>query len=444
MILALSQFSLLQQIMLILTTAITVMVGVYAVNWCILAIISIRSKIKLPTPPNIGEWPTVSIHLPIYNERSVISRLLESCLRLDYPREKLEILVIDDSVDGTTEIVKAYSNRFPDLVRAIRRRSREGYKAGALQEALGRSKGDFIAVFDADYVPPPDFLKRMIPYLYVDDKIAFAQARVGHLNSHSTWVTKAVSLAIDGYFLVEQRARFAANLLPHFLGTSGVFRKRAIEAVGGWSADTLVEDLDLSVRLQLAGWKHIYVPQVVCSGEVPPTLSVFLQQQMRWAKGFSECFRKYWRTILNHKGLTLFQRVECLFQLACYFIFVLGVVGFFLAIPYYLVFPWSFLLYDYWKCSVAPVAIMASVPIYAAPILVYGLAIAELRKMEKISLCRAFHLIYLGVVGYIVSWGGALAVIDGLLGRKSAFRRTPKFGLVDAYSHMRTRRLSGA
>jgi len=443
MFLALTQFSLVQQILLIMTTGITVMVGTYAVNWCILAVISIGKKVKPPSAPVVHEWPTVSIHLPIYNERSVVSRLLNSCVQLDYPREKLEILVIDDSNDDTTEIVRAYSARFPDLVKIIRRHSREGFKAGALQEALSRSQGDFIAIFDADYVPPRDFLRRMIPYLYVSNEIAFVQARVGHLNSHSTWVTKAVSLAIDGFFLVEQRARFAANLLPHFLGTSGVFRREAIEAVGGWSADTLVEDLDLSIRLQLAGWKHLYVPDVVCSGEVPPTISVFVRQQMRWAKGFSECFRKYWRTILYHTSLSLFQKVECLFQLACYFIFVLGVVGFFLEIPYYLIFPWSFLLYDYWKCSVAPVAIIASVPIYAAPILVYGLAIAELRKMEKISIRRAFHLIYLGIVGYIVSWAGALAVIDGLMGRRSAFRRTPKYGLIDMYSRVNMKRLAG-
>jgi cellulose synthase/poly-beta-1,6-N-acetylglucosamine synthase-like glycosyltransferase len=417
------------------------MVGIYAVNWCVLAVISIRKKVKSPCPPRIDEWPTVSIHLPVYNESAVVSRLLDSCIRLDYPREKLEILVIDDSTDKTTDIVNDYCSRFPSIIKVIRRHSRQGFKAGALQEALRRSQGEFIAIFDADYVPPPDFLRRIIPYLYISEDIAFVQARVGHLNSHSTWVTKAVSLAIDGYFLVEQRARFAANLLPHFLGTSGVFRRKAIESAGGWSSDTLVEDLDLSIRLQLAGWKHIYVPEVVCSGEVPPTLSVFVRQQMRWAKGFSECLRKYWRTILYHKSLTLFQKIESLFQLACYFIFVLGVVGFFLAIPYYLIFPWSFLLYDYWKCSVATVAIIASVPIYAAPVLIYGLAIAELRKMEKISIRRAFHLGYLAIVGYVVSWAGALAVIDGLTGRRSVFRRTPKFGLVDRHSQRRLQNL---
>lgn len=430
----LAQFSLIQQVLLILTTAVTVMVGIYSVNWCILAIISIRRRVKLPSPPIVTEWPTVSVHLPVYNERSVVSRLLESCLRLDYPRDKLEIMVIDDSTDDTTEIVKAYASRFPNLIKVIRRLCRRGFKAGALQEALSRSRGEVIAIFDADYVPPSNFLRRMVPYLYVNDKVAFVQARAGHLNSHSTWVTKAVSLAIDGYFLVEQRARFAANLLPHFLGTSGVFRRKAIEAVGGWSADTLVEDLDLSIRLQLAGWDHVYVPQVVCSGEVPPTLSVFVTQQMRWARGFSECLRKYWRSILHHKGLTLFQKVESLSQLACYFIFILGVVGFFLTIPYYLVFPLSFLLYDYWKCSVAPVAIIASVPIYAAPVMVYGLAIAELRKMEKINLRRVCHLGYLGIIGYIVSWAGAIAVIEGLIGKRSSFMRTPKFGLIDGSS----------
>lgn len=434
-----AQFSLIQQIMLILTTALTIAVGVYAINWCIIAIISIRHRVKLPHPPIVSEWPTVSIHLPVYNERCVVSRLLKSCLRLDYPREKLEILVVDDSTDDTTDIVRTYARNFPDLIKVIRRESRKGFKAGALQEALSRSKGEFIAIFDADYVPPADFLRRMVPYFYLSDKVAFAQARSGNLNPNSTWVTKAVSLAIDGFFLVEQRARFAANLLPHFLGTNGIFRKKAIEEVGGWSSDTLVEDMDLSVRLQLAGWDHVYLPQVVCSGEVPPTLSVFVRQQMRWAKGFSECLRKYWRSILHHKGLTLFQKIEYLFQLACYFVFVLGVVGFFLTIPYYLVFPWSFLLYDYWKCSIAPIAIIASVPIYAAPIMFYGLAIAELRKMEKISLRRIFHLGYLGIVGYIVSWAGALAVIEGLIGKRTPFMRTPKFGLVDSHPHATTK-----
>ena len=432
-----TQFSLIQQIMLILTTALTVAVGIYAINWCILAIMSIRHSVKLPPPPMLTQWPTVSIHLPVYNERCVVSRLLKSCLQLDYPRDKLEIVVIDDSTDDTTEIVTRYAKDFPNLIKVIRRESRKGFKAGALQEALSRSKGEFITIFDADYVPPVDFLKRMIPYLYINDNIAFAQARSGHLNTNSTWVTKAVSLAIDGFFLVEQRARYASNLLPHFLGTSGIFRKKAIEEVGGWSSDTLVEDMDLSIRLQLAGWDHIYVPQVVCSGEVPPTLSVFVRQQMRWAKGFSECLRKYWRGILHHKGLTLFQKIESLLQLACYFVFVLGVVGFFLSIPYYLVFPWSFLLYDYWKCSVAPIAIIASVPIYAAPVLFYGLAIAELRRMEKISLRRICHLGYLGIIGYIVSWAGAVAVIEGLVGKRTPFSRTPKFVLVDKYSRVK-------
>jgi cellulose synthase/poly-beta-1,6-N-acetylglucosamine synthase-like glycosyltransferase len=357
--------------------------------------------------------------------------LIESCTQLDYPRERLKILVLDDSTDQTTAIAESYANRYPSLVSVIHRDNRNGFKAGALQEALDITPSDVIAVFDADFVPPPHFLKSLIPYLYADDRIAFVQARVGHLNSHSTWVTKAVSLAIDGYFLVEQRARYAANLLPHFLGTSGIFRREAITSVGGWSGDTLAEDLDLSIRLQLKGWSHVYVPEVVCSGEVPPTLSVFVRQQFRWAKGFSECFRKYWKAIIHYSGMSSFQKIEALFQLACYFVLVLGAIGFILAIPYYLVFPWSFLLYDYWRCTMAPISLLASVAIYTAPVLIYGLAIAELRKMGKSSLGRFLHLVYLMILGYFVTWVGAIAVLEGLFGKKTPFHRTPKFGLVD-------------
>ncbi|MFH0848822.1 MAG: glycosyltransferase [archaeon] len=431
MLYLLSQFSPVQQIMLVLTTLLNVMVGIYAANWCVLAMISLLWREKSVQPAKIAEWPNVSIHLPVFNEGAVVSRLIESCVRLDYPRNKLEILVLDDSTDETTNIVASYAAKFPGLVKLIHRNNRNGFKAGALRDALAITKGEVIAMFDADFVAPPYFLTRLIPYLYTDDKIAFVQARLGHLNSHSTWVTKAVSLAIDGYFLVEQRARYAANLLPHFLGTSGIFRKEAITSVGGWSGDTLAEDLDLSIRLQLGGWKHVYVPDVVCSGEVPPTLSVFVRQQFRWAKGFSECFRKYWRAIVHYPGMSLFQKVEALFQLACYFVLVLGVVGFILAIPYYMVFPLSFLLYDYWRFSLAPISLMASVATYIAPILVYGLAIAELRKMGKGTLRRFSDLVYLMIVGYFVTWAGALAVLEGLVGKKSVFNRTPKFGLVD-------------
>ncbi len=433
MIYLLSQFSLIQQIMLILTTLITVMLGIYAANWCILAIISLTWPGKPPRAAKMVEWPTVSVHLPVFNEGAVVSRLIESCLRLDYPRDKLEILVLDDSTDKTTEIAASYAEKFPHLVKLIHRDNRKGFKAGALQGAISRTRGEVIAIFDADFVAPPHFLRQLVPYLYAEEKIAFVQARVGHLNSHSTWVTKAVSLAIDGYFLVEQRARYAANLLPHFLGTSGLFRKEAIIAAGGWSGDTLAEDLDLSIRLQLGGWKHVYVPDVVCSGEVPPTLSVFVRQQFRWAKGFSECLRKHWRALLRCPDMSLFQKVEAMFQLACYFVLVLGAAGFVLAIPYYMVFPWSFLLYDYWKLGFAPIYVLASVPTYVAPFLVYGLAIAELHKMGKSSPRRIVHLAYLGVLGYFVAWASVLAVLEGLAGKRSSFQRTPKFGLVDLF-----------
>ena len=164
---------------------------------------------------------------------------------------------------------------------------------------MQKSTGEFIALFDADYVPPADFLKKMIPQLYLDDRVAFAQSRWSYLDGQFSWIAKAMSLAIDVYAFVDQRARYVGNLLAHFSGTCGVFRRKAIEDAGGWSADTLAEDLDLSIRLHLKGWKYIYVPTVVCPGEIPPSFDNLRHQQYRWAKGYSECLRKHGGAILT-------------------------------------------------------------------------------------------------------------------------------------------------
>jgi len=423
--------SILQQLVLFLGTLFTVLVGIYASNWCLLTYYSIKGRKKTPHPPKINDWPKISIHIPLYNERNVASRLLEACVNLDYPREKLEIIVIDDSNDGTTEIARSYEVRHKDLMRVLHREKRDGFKAGALQQALKASTGEFIAIFDADYVPKPNLLKEMIPYLYVDERVAFVQARCGYLNRESSWITKAYSLAIDGYFLIDQRARFAENLLAHFSGTNGIFRRSAIEQVGGWHSDTLVEDLDLSVRLQLADWKYLYAPNVYCSGEIPPVLNALRKQQFRWAKGFTECLKKYWKAIILQKHWSGFQKVEALLQLSTYFMFVISAAGLVLMLPYYLLLPITFLMGDYWKTVFAPLTSIFSVAIYSAPLLVYGTAVSELRRESNDRFTRLFYLFYLMIVGFGILFSTAAAVIGALLGRKSPFDRTPKFGLVD-------------
>jgi len=425
------ELSLLQQLVLFLGTLLTVLIGIYASNWCLLTYLSIKGRKKTPRPPEIKDWPKISVHVPFYNERNTASRLLEACVNLDYPREKLEIIVIDDSNDGTTEIARSYEARYKDLVKVLHREERDGFKAGALQLALKASTGEFIAIFDADYVPRPNLLKAMVPYLYVDENVAFVQARCGYLNRESSWITKAYSLAIDGYFLIDQRARFAGNLLAHFSGTNGIFRRRAIEQGGGWHSDTLVEDMDLSVRLQLAGWKYIYAPNVYCSGEIPPVFSALRKQQFRWAKGFTECLKKYWKTIVFHKHWSAFQKTEALLQLSTYFIFVISAAGLILMFPYYLLLPISFLIGDYWKTVFAPLTWAFSVAIYSAPLLVYGTAVSELRRERNDTFARLFYLLYLMVVGFGILFSNAAAVIGALIGRRSPFDRTPKFGLVD-------------
>jgi len=425
------ELSLLQQLVLFLGTLLTVSIGIYASNWCLLTYLSVKGRKRTPSPPKVKDWPKISIHVPFYNERNVASRLLEACVNLDYPREKLEIIVIDDSNDGTAEIARSYEARHKDLVRVLHREKRDGFKAGALQMALRASTGQFIAIFDADYVPKPNLLKEMIPYLYVDERVAFVQARCGYLNRESSWITKAYSLAIDGYFLIDQRARFAGNLLAHFSGTNGIFRRRALEQVGGWHSDTLVEDLDLSVRLQLAGWKYLYAPNVYCSGEIPPVFSALRKQQFRWAKGFTECLKKYWKAIILDKNWSAFQKIEAVLQLSTYFMFVISAAGLILMPFYYLLLPMTFLMGDYWNTVFAPLTSAFSVAIYSAPLLVYGTAVSELRRESNDTFTRLFHLLYLMVVGFGILFSNAAAVIGALIGRRSPFDRTPKFGLVD-------------
>jgi len=372
----------------------------------------------------------VSINIPLYNEPKVAARLLDACLGLHYPSDKLEIIVVDDSNDQTTRIVREYENKWPGIVKIIHREVREGYKAGALQIALEKSKGDFIAIFDADYVPGRNFLTEMVPHFFGDDRLGFVQARCGHLNPNSSWVSKAVALALDGYSIIDQRARFSSNLIAHFSGTNGIFRREAVVSVGGWSSETLAEDLDMSIRLQLNGWRYLYLPTVVCSGEIPPYLSIFKDQQLRWAKGFAECFRLYCKPILMHKGLTTFQKAEALFLLATYFLCPLSVLGFALSVLYYVTFPPAFILDDFWKTLYAPILSGLSTIIYIAPLMVYGAVVTELHRGTK-RITRLLHLPYLLLLGFIVVFTNTVAVVEGLMAIKSPFNRTPKYGLIE-------------
>ena len=250
---------------------------------------------KSPSTPEMKmAWPTVTVQLPIYNELYVAERLIKAVVKLDYPSDLLQIQVLDDSTDETAAMVRTavmQAQRQGINIVHLHRTDRTGFKAGALQAGMDTASGKFIAIFDADFLPPPDFLRRAIPYLQ-EPNVAFVQARWGHLNRDYSWLTYLQSLAIDAHFMVEQFARSQAGFWFNFNGTAGVWRRAAMEDAGGWTADTLTEDLDLSYRAYLKGWQGRYVRQIEVPAELPVNFSGFRRQQHRWARGSLECAHK--------------------------------------------------------------------------------------------------------------------------------------------------------
>ncbi len=263
-------------------------------------------------PPDPAHWPTVTVQLPIYNERYVVARLLRAVGALDYPTSRVTIQLLDDSTDDTRHVAARAVARLRAqglTVQYIRRADRTGYKAGALAAGMDASPTDFYAVFDADFVPPPDFLRRTLPHLLADEQLGLVQGRWGHLNTAENALTAAQTLAIDTHFVIEQTARSRGGLLLNFNGTGGVWRARCIREAGGWRADTLTEDFDLSYRAQLHGWRMKTLPDLVVPGELPPQLAAFKAQQARWARGSTQVLRLMLPRLWTTPGLTPPQRV---------------------------------------------------------------------------------------------------------------------------------------
>ena len=248
--------------------------------------------------------PRVTVQLPIYNERYVAPRLVAAVLDFDYPTERLEIQILDDSTDDTGERIEAMleeaSKRGRPLpaVRHLRRRGREGFKAGALAAGLSAARGELVAIFDADFVPGPDFLRRTVP-AFADPGLGMVQARWDHMNRNDSLLTRAQAVLLDGHFLVEQEARYRSGCFFNFNGTAGVWRRRAIEEAGGWKFDTLTEDLDLSYRAQLAGWRFALMTDLAVPADLPARVNDFKSQQYRWARGTAQAMRKLLGPILR-------------------------------------------------------------------------------------------------------------------------------------------------
>ncbi|MBI5841807.1 MAG: glycosyltransferase [Chloroflexi bacterium] len=279
---------------------------VYVFNYFYLAWLGWRERRSLVSaaPKEMDAWPRATVQLPIYNEWYVTERLIESAAALDYPRDLLEIQVLDDSTDETVSLIRRKVEQLRSQginIVHLHRADRRGFKAGALADGLARSSGEYLAIFDADFIPQPDFLRRTIPY-FDDDRVAFVQARWGHLNRDYSLLTYLQALSLDAHFAIDQPARAASGYFFNFNGTAGVWRKSAIQDAGGWQADTLTEDLDLSYRVFLRGWSARYAGEVEVPAELPVSFTAYRRQQHRWARGGLECAIRYipmiWRVKL--------------------------------------------------------------------------------------------------------------------------------------------------
>lgn len=402
----------------------------------ILLLYFVHRRRQIPLP-SVKHWPGVVVQLPLYNERPVVHRLLEAAAALDYPRDRLLIQVLDDSTDDTPALVAEIAERLRATgvnIQHVRRPQRIGYKAGALAYGLGLLPPGYTlaAVFDADFVPPPDFLRRTVPYFSANPRLGIVQTRWGHLNADDNLLTRAQSLNLDAHFAVEQVARNRSGLLLTFNGSGGVWRVRCVKDAGGWSADTLCEDLDLSYRAQLKGWQYLFLPDVVVPAELPPNLAAYKTQQFRWAKGCNQALMKLAGPIWRGR-LTLAQRVMATQHLMQYLPHVAMLTMLLLTPP-------LMVMGVFRQLPLAPLSILG-----VAPLLVYAVAQAALYDDWPRRLLAWLIVLIIGTGIAVNNTHAALSAFAGrLTGRYSEFVRTPKFGgQAGAYSTYRPR-ISGA
>ena len=276
---------------------------------------------ECPSLPDSNDLPKVTIQLPVFNEQFVIKRLIDAAINLDYPIDKIQIQVVDDSTDMTANIAEKLVKKYQQKgfqIDHLRRSSREGYKAGALDAAVACATGEFIAIFDADFQPPTDFLAKTIPFFMADPNLGMVQTRWGHLNDDNSFLTAAQAMAMDKHFAIEQTVRHRADFFPKFNGTAGIWRKSCVVDSGGWQDATVCEDLCLSTRAILQGWDFTFLPDVVTPGELPTSVSAYKNQQARWAKGSLQCLLKYGWRILTDTTHSLIGRIYALITMSGY------------------------------------------------------------------------------------------------------------------------------
>jgi cellulose synthase/poly-beta-1,6-N-acetylglucosamine synthase-like glycosyltransferase len=402
---------------------------VYGAHAYLMAILYLRAIRKAPSEPPPGPFLPVTIQLPIYNERYVIGRLLEAVTRLDYPRDLVEIQVLDDSTDETVVeaaalVARLQSEGWSAVHR--HRRQRVGYKGGALREGLAEARGALIAVFDADFLPPPRFLRDTVPY-FQDPLIGMVQTRWTHLNEGFSSLTRAQAAALDGHFFVEHTVRNRYGAFINFNGTAGIWRKECIQSAGDWQDDTLTEDLDLSYRAQLAGWKFLFLPTVECPAELPAEVNGLKGQQFRWAKGSAQTALKILPR-LKQTPMPPFVRFEALIHLTNHLVYPLLLLLGTLAYP-------ALRILDRYPQTeeLFRAATLLAVASFGHPWL-YLVA----QKARRRNIVEAWFLVMLVVAGNMgIAINNTRALVEGLLGLRSDFNRTPKYALTTRADHWR-------
>jgi cellulose synthase/poly-beta-1,6-N-acetylglucosamine synthase-like glycosyltransferase len=376
-------------------------------------------KLKQNVPqPLLGFKPFVSIQVPVYNERYVIEGLLLSLSQLHYPKDSFEIVVLDDSTDDTTKLIERQVAALRSqgiAITTVRRSNRQGYKAGALQENLPHCKGELIAIFDADFRPAPEFLEQMVPH-FADEAVGIVQARWTHLNRGQNFLTRVQSYLLDTYFTVEQAGRQQAGYFSNFCGTAGIWRKQCIIDAGGWDGKVLSEDLDLSYRAQLKGWKMVYNSSVAVPAELPSSMHAFKIQQARWTKGIVQTLRKNGSAVAK-AAIPLSKKIHAGFHLSSSFVFPCLFINSLLALPLLL------LRHAYPEfIGLTNVAAIGGLNLIVLTAIFY-------RGVKGTGGDEQFTLYYpLFLVLYMaLSVQNTASVLQGLFGHRSPFVRTPKF-----------------
>jgi cellulose synthase/poly-beta-1,6-N-acetylglucosamine synthase-like glycosyltransferase len=414
-----------ETIILVLYFFVLSILAIYGWHRYYLVYLYMKNKGKAPAPlaPAVSEdaLPAITVQLPIFNEMYVADRLIDAVCEMDYPRELLEIQVLDDSTDETTAIAELAVRRHALRglnIRYLHRVDRRGYKAGALEAGLRDASGQFIAIFDADFIPPADFLKRTLPY-FADEKVGMVQARWGHINQDYSLLTKIQSILLDAHFVLEHGSRNRSGFFFNFNGTAGVWRRDAIDTSGGWQHDTLTEDLDLSYRAQLAGWRFVFLPDLVAPAEVPVEMNSFKSQQHRWAKGsIQTCIKLLPRILRSKQPLSV--KAEAFFHLSANFNYLL------MSLLSILMFPAMYVRYNMGWTEM----LLIDVPLFAAATMsVCNFYVVSQRELYADWRQRLKYLPFLMSIGIGLCVNNTRAVLEAIFGKQSEFARTPKYGI---------------